>query len=137
MIQLQGTICPETGAGLGGVEVAGCGIVSRIQANDIALSIEQLGNAGEEDVGLAISLSAGGKLQCGAAAELEGAVVQIRNCGFIRKIEGKRIIPAQSEGGGRYCLCKRSYYSQHTGNDGFTKQNRQVEFHRKMTNCER
>ena len=59
--QLKNGICPEPGAGAGGIEVEGCGIVCIIQRDSIALSIQQTGNAGEEGVGLAIAGSGEGE----------------------------------------------------------------------------
>ena len=59
--QLQNGICPEPGAGLGGIEVVGDGIIRRIQGDGITCSIYQPGNAGEEGVGLAIAGSGEGE----------------------------------------------------------------------------
>ena len=59
--QLQSGICPEPSAGLGGIEVEGCGIVCIIQRDSIPLSIQQAGNTGEEGVGLTIAGSGEGE----------------------------------------------------------------------------
>ena len=73
----QSTICPEAGAGLGSIEVVGNGIVRGIQGDSIPLSIHKAGNAGEEGIGLAISLAGTGQTQESIARQLEGGAIQI------------------------------------------------------------
>ncbi len=127
--KLQGTSSPETRAGLGGVEIEGYGVVRIGQGQGITLGIQQGGNASGEGIGLAIAAAAVEQLQQRAAAELQGTVVQIRNRRIICIVKGKRISRTEGERCRRGSRAERRNNSQHTGDDGFTKQNRQVEFH--------
>ena len=119
--ELQDSICPKSGAGLGSIEVVGNGVIRGIQGDSIPLSIQQRRNAGSENVGLAIAAAAVEQLQQRATTELQGAAVQILNRGGIRKIEGERIIRTQGE---VRRMHRRHTICQHEGQNSFTQKKR-------------
>ena len=90
--QLQNGICPEPGAGLGGIEVVGDGIIRRIQGDGITCSIYQPGNAGEKLIGLTIAQAAVEKLQQGITLQLKHTIRVGDCCLRICIINGNGVI---------------------------------------------
>ena len=94
-IQHQCATCPETGTGLGGIEVGGDGVVGGIQRQLISRSIQQAGNTGEEGVCFAIATTAVGKEKDGITIQLKYTIFQVSNRSSISIINSQGILAAQ------------------------------------------
>ena len=97
IIQHQGTISPEPGAGAVGIEVVGNGVIRGIQRDGVTLSIHQTGNTSGQGVGLAITLAAIKKLQNSIAIQRKCATFQVGNGIRSRIIDDQRILATQRE----------------------------------------
>ena len=100
-IQHQCATCPETGAGLGGIEIVGDGVVCGIQSDSITIGIHKTGNTREEGISLAITLAAAREQQVGAARECQRTAGQVCDATRICVVSRKRGIIVQREVGCR------------------------------------
>ena len=136
--QLQLAICPEAGAGLGGIEIKRCCIVSGIQGYKISLSIQQAGNTGGKSVRLTIAQATIEKLKKGITLQLKRTTCQVGDGIRSSIIDTERILIPEDKGGsqGRSAGAQRAGKKKsHACQNRLTKEHRKMQFHNRKKNC--
>ena len=130
--QLQNSICPEPGAGAGGIKVVRDGVIRGIQRNSITISILQLGNSSSKGIGFAITTTAVEELQQGIAIQLKRAVFQVRNGISRGVVDGKRIFCPQHKvisKGKRAAAQGTTSNKSQAGKNRLAKEEREMKLH--------
>ena len=96
--KLQGCLLPESGAGLGGIEVVGNGIIAGIELQSGTITTQQAADSGEELIGLTIATAQAGELQLRAAQQGEGGVIQAGGCAAAGVIDAQLTISQRKAG---------------------------------------